>query len=142
MKKIAILFCLLLTGCQVTHIPRTSTSFIIDFAKYSNSGFLFTPDGYSGKFKTIAQISVTIYPAAYQLPSVAAGTAKPPKGYYQVDNYAVEKLDPAYIVDSVYTMAKNMGADCIMNFSIHTVWTKSSPILTGYEVSGFAVKRE
>jgi len=141
MKKIAILFCLLLSGCEVHHIPRTTYSFTVDFTKYSNQGFLFTPDGYSGKFKMISQFNFSVFPAAY----VLSGSDEPKKGYYRLDdynNYAVEKLGPEYVIDSIYILAKNMGADCIMNLSIHPIQKKSYPKLNGFEVSGFAVKRE
>ena len=148
MKRIIVLFSfmLLLSSCSNSYnIERFTEVFGFNFTKYSNEGFLITPEGYNEEYESLGLIQLRLYPAVKR--SLPAG---------DYDNYVkvsiggnahyIERITADMLLDSLYTEAKALGADAIINFK-HTVLDET-PLTKNYpkgiqvnSVSGLAIKR-
>lgn len=145
---VIILVLLFSFGCAITlyNIEPVSDFFGIDFTKYSKEGFLFTPEKYLGEYESIGMIEYKLIPGAKYLVTK--------KRYDQTpSNYAwfVENIEFSQAMDSIYSMAKSMGANTIMNFDFNIEYNetfnnpmryKNPIIIPGYRITGFAIKRE
>lgn len=162
MKKfifLITLLCSLFTGCttveELSFVPRKESLFGIDFSKYSKQGFLITPEKYAGEYQSIGLITYEYLPSAEYKP----GTSRP-NPYYVPGNpktsqfipikmWITEDVKVEQVMDSVYTRCKILGADALVNFKIEpktetysSVVYKNPPIINGYSISGFAIKRK
>jgi len=113
-----------------------------DFSKYTDQGFLITPEKYSGKYQSIGMISVTQWPAVRkQERHIQSSSNK--RGYRVVEDYYPEKINVKKTIDKIYKVAKNMGADAITNFNVTPTSRKNGTLVVqGVEISGFAIKRK
>lgn len=108
-----------------------------DFTKYSKIGFLFTPEKYLGNYESVGLIEVKLYPEV-----------KAEKTYdehkHKFDYWKVEKILPSEVIDSIYVVCKNMGANALMNFKIDKTDLVSNGAIYyyGIKVSGFGIKRQ
>lgn len=151
MKKIMILALIVLfAGCTTTlyNIQSKSDFFGIDFTKYSQKGFLITPEKYIGEYESIGMIEYKLIPGARY---VVSGT------YYdnfgeEVDTHTwvVDQIKFSQAIDSIYVKAKSMGANAIMNFDFNIEYNEefnnpmeyNNPIIiSGYRITGFAIKK-
>lgn len=149
---------LLLQSCttleDLTFIPREEKLFGIDFSKYTSQNFLFTPEKYIGGYKSIGLITYEYLPAAeYKKTGNKVNPFYNPqdpssKSLIPIVEWVFESVKIEQVMDSVYKISKNMGADAIVNFDIKV---KSDPVGAnaknpttrfGYIISGFAIKRD
>jgi len=132
MRFLKYLVLILVFGCSPKIINPESFYFAIDFTKYSKEGFLITPEKYLGEYESIGLVEYVLIP----------GATKSDYGY-QVDDIRLSQG-----IDSLFSLAKDMGADAIMNFNInstqreHTFFMQGQLVLEGFELSGFAIKRK
>jgi len=141
------------SGCLTTlhQIDPVNKFYGIDFTKYSNEGFLITPEKYTGKYESVGMIEYHIMPGAKY---IKAGTRRE-----KIDNiygdasvnayiWVIDKIKFSQAMDSIYIMAKNMGADAITNFDFNMETSEFSSLIynnpvtiAGYRITGFAIKR-
>ncbi len=136
----------ILVSCQapkITHIPQSSTFYGINFSKYSNKKFLFTPYKYLGDYKSIGLITYKVLPEAKL---VQAEKYKDINGNSIVENvWKTEIVNPENAIEMIYKKALEMGANAVVDFKITpiSISVDASPPVTlnGIEVSGFAINR-
>jgi len=152
MKKLIFLFSIFLIGCAITiyNIDPINEYFSIDFSKYTEIGFLITPVNYTGKYESIGMVEYKLIPGAKYLstskrydPTIYESI---PSGY----TWIFDDIEFSQAVDSIYFMAKSMGANAIMNFNFSIVYNEvfNNPMIysnsikiPGYRITGFAIKR-
>ena len=117
---------------------------MLDFTKYAENGFLFTPNGYIGDYESIGIIQAVFMPSA----TLKALKKKTSEGMVTVKHYwKKEKIETSEVLDTIYDMAKNMGANAIINFKIEKISeaynlnTYYPVVIYGFAVEGFAIKR-
>lgn len=123
---------LLLEGCPpaVTHVAPVTIVSGIDFTRYTQRGFLFTPEVYEGPYDAVGLITITRY---------AEGHFSNETARWEFDPIPVRD-----VVDSAYARASAIGADALMRFHLENVMapaTAKLPPTPGLEVSGFAIHR-
>ncbi len=131
-------------GCgQGIHELNKGITFTgFDFRPYTNKGFLFTPEKYSGKYKSIGFISVNVYPEVSQDKFSIFTTEKIYNTTYG-EHWFINKILSNEAVDSLYQHAKRMGADAVTRFHAETISKLDGTIsIQGLMFSGFAIKRE
>jgi hypothetical protein len=156
MRKLVTLFAVaaLLSGCatELKVIYPVQTLYGIDFTPYTHKGFLITPEKYSGQYESIGIINYTAKPGAiYKLtgrklnPFYASGGSEP----HYIDHYewAVDSISFKDVLSKVYDICINMGADALVNFqneitSDSYTNIKNPTSITGYRITGFAIKRK
>lgn len=144
MKRIALLLIvLLLAGCateRVTRIQREVTFTGFDFRQYTEKGFLFTPDVYTGAYDAIGLLNATVFPEAFREEEVVKGERK-------LGRWHIRPVDAQEAIDEMYRQASALGADALVQFSIKSIEKDvetgdlAGLVLPGIEVSGFAIKR-
>jgi len=157
MSKLLILFGLyivLLTSCYTTspsYFPKEVTTYVYDFRDYTAKGFLFTPENYDSDYKSIGEIQLVIEPEVWagKHPTDRSPTkeyyAKPGQFYddqTNKDSWSYIPINPKEILDSLYSIATNLGADAIINLRI-SKFKVEFPLTYawGLKVYGFAIKR-
>lgn len=144
MKNLIIVFAafLLLSCAPVTTIQRTSQFTGIDFRKYTDSGFLFTPEKYNGEYESIGIVNYKLLPSAELVSPNDDPTYNGPyaKRWVQEDVYIGQ------VIDSLYVRSVEMGADAIMNLEViyETEERATTPPVTlhGWTARGFAIRRK
>lgn len=159
MRDLAII-CLIIivsSGCEplktLEFIDRDEQLLTIDFRKYSNDNFLFTPEKFEGEYKSIGMVDYVLIPGAEYKYS-----GQKPNPYYSPNTPGSQRYIAYYewvqdvitiqqALDSLFLKCQQMGADAVVNFAI-SVETRSydgikNPIeLKGVRLSGFAIKRQ
>jgi hypothetical protein len=158
---IFIIFILQLLSCapnKLSYIPKVEMVHIIDLTKYSDEGFLITPESLSGKYESVGPLYCKILPAANREEFVLnyIPTEKEKKRGITGENINANKTDAVWVseeisVDSVlniaYETAISLGGNAIMEFSIYsiveeyTVNNFETVRIHGYEIRGFVIKR-
>ena len=160
MKKLTLLLAigLALNSCttleELSYIPREEKLFGIDFTKYTTQDFLITPEKYLGNYESIGLITYEYLPAAeyknigFKINPFYDPTNQNSKRTVPDTKWVFEDVKIEQVMDSVYKISKNMGADALVNFEIKV---KSDPVGAnaknpttrfGYTISGFAIKRK
>lgn len=144
---------LLFSGCALPtlyQIKPVNEFYSIDFTKYSKDGFLITPDQYTDKYESLGMIEYLIMPGAkYQ--EISKNRDEIDGIYVDASDithiWVIDKIKFSQAMDSIYVMAKNMGADAITNFDFDIKTSEPSSIynnpvtIKGYRIIGFAIKR-
>jgi hypothetical protein len=126
-----------------------------DFTRYTQKGFLFTPETYNGNYEAVGLLSAKLTPELKDTPPVGV-LNKSYGDYGMVVNgkmYYILKMGPTTcylkefktetVIQSLYEEAAKMGADAIINFKISYFPSIANGItISGVEVSGFAIKRK
>ena len=138
-----ILTILIITGCVTTEsLPGSKTFTKFDFSKYSEKGFLFTPEGYNDDYQSIGMINITFWPEVLK----KGDKPDPAKSYRTTfsagNRWFIERLNMQTAIDSMYSKATEMGADAVIRFNANYK-TKRHAMMTivGIDVTGFAIKR-
>ncbi len=142
---VALTLAFALSACSLPKrdfIPKEETIVGIDFTKYSENGFLFTPGEYGEDYSTIGLLTFSIYPEARKVVREVKDRE------YQANKvtWEVDKIDPSKVIELAYQEANNRGADAITHFKI-SFNTKSYADetriveITGVQVSGLLIKR-
>jgi len=138
---------LLFVGCasqSINNIKREVVISDIDFRKYSEHGFLFTPFEYSGKYESVGIVSATIFPAAryYNMTSSDNGAGSPIGG-----SWTVQRVFANDVIDSLYSKYSALGANAIVDLKLssaakqYNAGMMNAIELQGVTVTGFAIKR-
>lgn len=137
------LIVLFLSGCATSLQQWDSEyrAFGYDFTEYSEGGFLFTPEGYSGAYDSVGLIEVIF------IPQIRRGNERINiEGAYRIvvgtNYYYVKEPDTDEIIMQMYKKAVELGADALINFELvpHLLDNEGFKITT-YRVGGFAIKR-
>ena len=140
---------LLLTGCftglsVLPSIPREEVLSTVDFTRYSEEGFLVSAESLVDPYEPIGILKYTTIPSAEYRQRVRVQTAD---GYTkEVHKWVIETIDYQEQLDRMVAEAKALGADAIIDVKIYPTQRLYSGIknpvnLEGYEISGYAVKR-
>lgn len=163
MKNVILLILVyLMFGCEtakqleeLSFIPKKELFYTIDFSRFTEQGFLITPEKYSEKYKSIGLVTYEYLPSGtYKLVGLTKNPFYNPQvdktepEYLQLKNWVFEPIHYEKAMDSLYIKCKSMGADALVNFRIEVkseeigVGYKNSSTVKGLLLSGFAIKRE
>jgi uncharacterized protein YbjQ (UPF0145 family) len=137
-----LLVALVLAGCAPEPLQKETTVASTDLTRYTEQGFLITPNNYPGEYQSIGYVTATVESGARTIDDPSdARSGEEVRG---PEDFAVA-VDPATLkeaVDALYTEATEMGADGIINFrrEAYTV-TYESKAIPAVRVSGFAIDR-
>lgn len=150
MKNVSLVAVLLiLIGCtsHITHFAGYYNTNVIDFTSYAEEGFLFTPEPYMGEYQSLGLIKISVRGEAHWVEKPKdprnAYTQHPGTRYHWVTR--TPRMQE--VLDTTYAAALSLGGNAIARFSvIPTVEVQTDgpkPIaISGYEVSGFVIKRD
>jgi hypothetical protein len=153
MKKF-ILFLLLLfivASCitELKVIYPQSTLYKIDFRKYSEAGFLITPEKYAGNYVSIGIMDYVKKPGAhYAIASRKLDDrfAKSDQMYISQKQWIFDAVSLDDAIDELYRECVKLGADALVNFKVELTEDNhfhfTNPVtIVGYRITGFAIKR-
>ena len=143
MKYLSLVVLLLILSCTSiipppALMPEKLAVTGIDFTKYTNMGFLFTIDTYSGEYESIGVIELDYMPQANYIKR---------EGEAQTIHTMViqKKIDLSKAMDKIYDICVAMGADALtqMDFEYYqSLYPETYYNLDGMKLSGFAIKRK
>ena len=151
MKNLAFILLVLFTGCATLQDPQTSTGqtllYGFNFTKYTDQGFLFTPEAYLDNYESIGLIRVVVTPRIIQS---SKGQNAPGAGYKEHKQNAnasnifwVEEISTSKAIEAAYNEAVAMGADAVTNFLIEEEIVRNGWMSQrNMVVTGFAIKRK
>ena len=125
----------------VTYIPKVTLIGVLNFKKYLDNGFLFTPNTYAGDYESVGIISITVTPEAVR------EKVKHKDGGISY-RWKCDTIKSEEILDKISEKAIKMGADAIINFTLEDYsvgynQAGPSPItVNGFTARGFAIKRK
>jgi hypothetical protein len=132
---IFLLTTMVFVGCQTMDgFDKETNVYALDFRPYSEKGFLFTTESYSGEYNAIGLFSIT------QTPEMKIKTQK----NYMSETFTKEAGTISFdeTLDSLYSVAVNWGADAIINLKIDFSETyKNGELVDENTIRGFAIKR-
>jgi uncharacterized protein YbjQ (UPF0145 family) len=146
-----LLTIILFSGCT-PKLVQWETDYIIDgydFRKYTEEGFLFTPNAYSDDYKSIALINILFVP---EIDNIQGNPFNKPIEnserrviWYYSDYYYVEESNPKIMVQNIYELAKDLGGDAVTNFKISTHYLSNGKNgeyeIETLKVTGFVIDR-
>jgi len=159
MKKLILftLSAIMLASCtvQLKELSRIEGYGIlnkIDFRKYTEKGFLITPEKYTGEYQSIGIIDFIKMPGASYIKRIRLDeNGKPVATEFghpaELDkNWVLDNLNLDAALEDLYKQCVALGADAIMNFTVtpNTVTHGgiSNPVtIEGVRITGFAIKR-
>ena len=129
--------------------PKVESIVVVDYTKYSDQGFLFTPYEFSGSYEAVGPIHFSFKPKVQMVAeTVKTGRNRRPKLHYRVEE---EAIDTEVMLREIYLKTKAMGANAIVSFKWVLSYKKRYlreyppewPKHHGYELtaSGFAIRR-
>ena len=145
MKRIGLFFlflsCHVITSCgtQYRVIEKESQSIVFDFRKYTNRGFMFTPEKYTKEYESIGLIDLVIYTKMVQAQKTIGEKPVLNLGWTPIP------INPNELIEMAYREATSMGANAITGFQIKNT-SRFNPIhkidVPGVRLVGFAIKRK
>jgi len=159
MKRIAVfaLALVIMTSCtvqmkEITKIQGYTIMNKIDFRKYSDKGFLITPEKYSGEYHAVGMIDFIKMPAAvYVKRTRLDDNNKPVTPEFghpaEIDkNWVPENINMDAVLEDLYKQCVALGADAIINFNLEPNSVLHAGItnpvtIEGVRITGFAIKR-
>lgn len=160
MKRIAVfaLALVIMASCtfqmkEITKIQGYTIMNKIDFRKYSDKGFLITPEKYSGEYHAVGMIDFIKMPGAvYVKRTRLDDNNKPVTPEFghpaEIDkNWVPENINMDAVLEDLYKQCVALGADAIINFNLETNSVLhggiTNPVtIEGVRITGFAIKRE
>ncbi|MBN2827911.1 MAG: hypothetical protein JXQ26_07970 [Tissierellales bacterium] len=148
-KYIVFLFVftiIIFIGCsKILHrTPKVDNFDKLDFTKYTEKGFLFTPLLYNGNYESVGLINYRFIPSAsYKDMKTVKNGVYTTIYYWDRDNFSLYDL-----LDSVYTWSSSKGANAIVNLKLEVATEyfgygfDNPATIQGLDVSGFAIKRK
>lgn len=127
----------LVAACAPTskHIPTVTIVTGVDLSRYSQRGFLFSPDAYTGPHEAVGLVSVRRYAEApWEVPNQREALP-----HWEFGHVSTQEA-----LDSMYARAVSLGADALVKMEIRSVEQPAQPgrpAIPGVEVSGFAIRR-
>lgn len=159
MKRIAVfaLALVIMASCtvqmkEITKIQGYTIMNKIDFRKYSDKGFLITPEKYSGEYHAVGMIDFIKMPGAvYVKRTRLDDNNKPVTPEFghpaEIDkNWVPENINMDAVLEDLYKQCVALGADAIINFNLETNSVLhggiTNPVtIEGVRITGFAIKR-
>ncbi len=145
MRKYLSLILLITFGCAPPkYIPESLSVSGINFAPFSEEGFLFTPNKYLGDYESIGIINLSFAPEANLIKS----TKKTSGGDRTTSSWVVNDMNPDTLLKKVHELCVDMGADALTEFEVsnfynnHAVGTTHPITIMGLKFSGFAIRRK
>ncbi|MDR8390767.1 hypothetical protein NC796_06445 [Aliifodinibius sp. S!AR15-10] len=112
-----------------------------DFSKYTDQGFLITPEQYLEEYQSIGLITVTQWPAVNK--TIRRVRDPDGSGYVNREEFHAEDINVEKAIDEIHKVATDMGADAITRFDVTPTSRMNGTLrVQGVEISGFAIKRE
>ena len=111
---------------------------IMDYRPFMEEGFFISPDSYNGAYNPICRLVLKVEPKTTKVEN-RKKTSDP--------IYTVEPEEPLAIIRTFVDMAKEMGANGVVDFVItEVVYSESTSILfdvpiSRYVVEGFCIER-
>lgn len=147
MKKILLFIFLVSVLSSCMKIPYISTSSIIDYSYYSDKGFFITEsNSVNFQYKPICSIQVRVesgYEVTGSDKEVSRSLLGGEKTTYseKMGNYKIATVNEA--LDLIYKESVEKGANGVINMKITplTAYQGNQTIITGYYVTGMAIKR-
>lgn len=156
MKKVFI--ALIAIGISACSTPKDITKeggysyYGIDFRKYTDKEFLITPESPIGDYESIGLIEVNLQPEVKEINVVEYNrmnreenptfiAQKGSRDGETTEYYAIEILDVQKVIDEIYRIGTEWGADSIYNLEIESTVITDIISIETFKVSGFAVKR-
>ena len=136
---------LLFNACSYgSEVPKSVLISGYDFTKYTEKGFLFTPEQYLEDYDAIGLLNLEVIPEVRKVPygtrasehgwEIIVGTTR----YWQV-----EEISSGEVLDSLYKKAVSMGADAVVRFNLEAIPHNNGDVnYYGLQASGFAIKRK
>lgn len=159
MKKLLFMLTIvLMASCtsleKMTYFPGEENLYRIDFSKYSDKGFLITPEKYLGEYESIGLLTYELVPATNYVRTgriandnyVSGSTSSGPQ-FYDIYKWIDQKMDTQQALDSLYLICLKNGADALMNFDREVIFREHTGIanphvVAGISISGYAIKRK
>jgi hypothetical protein len=131
----------------MSHIPKESAFYGLDFTKYTDRGFLITPESYRGEYSSIGMVSYVLTPEATLITKKVFVSTETGQVTREEKEWKVGQVNITEAIDSLYTSAKRMGANAIINFEFRQEERDypflTNPVkITGWQLSGFAIRRK
>ena len=157
MKKLIVILLsvILLISCttlkQINNIQPSKYLYGIDFSPFTAKNFLITPEKYLDSYESIGLINYESFPGAtYEfVKSIPTQETKinGEKVYNDIYEWKTDRINIDSMINEVYNICVEMGADAIVNFEIKTItepylYIKNPITITGYKINGFAIKRK
>lgn len=150
MKKILLLFSLLIftVACVSTKdMNKQVYIYGLNLTVYTQKGFMFTPEKYTGKYESIGILTVEIYPKIkpredYSMKDIPFGVRADNDD--QVPHWFYEPVTYKEVLDSLYNLSSSLGANAVINLNIYPKFQYRQGFqdeVIGVKVSGFAIKR-
>ena len=138
MKYFLFLTVLFFSACNPITMDKFAVYYTYDFTEYTQEGFLITPHSYSGKYESIALLTVEVFP------SIRRKTTEDDPNNKLHSNYILGQITTKEVIDSLYLHAKRMGADAIINFTTNrdVYYQNGASKVPGIGASGYAIKRK
>ena len=132
---------LLTAGCREGYeLAKTFNVYGYDFTKYTAQGFLFTPESYEGDYESVGLIEMYLYPeVTNEVDENQDAMTRSGYSYWYVG-----KISAAELIDSLFNVTKEMGADAVVRLTINQTEPISNGVINfrGIKASGFAIKRK
>jgi len=142
-RLILVALVVVLFGCAARpkDIQKQVNFYSIDFSRYADSGFNFSPYIYTGKHKPVGLYTLVMSPAAKY--HDRCPDTKPECMSWEAIGWRVEKISIQEAIDSMYQAARAKGANSLVDIRINKQLRGLDPTssLPEIEVSGFAIKR-
>ena len=145
MRRILLLVLLITFGCAPpNYIPESLSVSGINFAPFSEKGFLFTPNKYLDDYESIGIINLSFAPEA----NLIRLTENTRNGERTTSSWVVNDMNPDSLLIKVHELCVEMGADALTEFEVtsfynnHAVGTTNPITIMGIKFSGFAIRRK
>lgn len=143
MKKnlLIIAVLLLFSSCAtIDKVPQIREMIFVDYARYSEKGFLFTPYIINGDFDPVGPVEYYFSPGA-EYKNMSSGNYPISEKQWVVDSFDIYTA-----IDDVYNECLKMKADALIETKI-TTGTNTLPnmplaVIPTIKITGFAVKRK
>lgn len=142
-----ILAAILVASCGVaTHTRITETAFI-DYRPYTSAGFFLSPDPYTGAFDALGEVIVYVTPAILpRAQAVRKAATTFADGVYNnagtTSAYVYEKVGAEDLLEDAVKIAKEMGANGLVDIDVQVVPTGDAVDLTVHILTGLAILRK
>ena len=145
--KISLAFMLisisLLFNCTASKYEKRVVVYTYDFTKYTNKGFLFTPETYPYDYESIGVIEIEIYPETEKVPKKNITNQYGTEDYDKSTKWIYYSISPEEVLDSLYNLSISMGANAFVRLQIEDFQVSYGTVYSyGKRASGFAIKRK
>lgn len=152
MRTFAKLFLLLtltsaaLSGCSITR-PRAVYATFVDYRPYTEAGFFLSPDPYTGKYESLGELTIEVFPAITTAPKTSPSNDSDfSDGLYHnqpaPSSAYLETIDSSEMLELAVGKALELGANGLVNLDISIIYdeTRYGITVNHYVISGLCIK--